>query len=101
MKTTKYLSVILAAGLAGVALVKFGNASILASLPGDKLFAFAASVALITFATYDYSRRHQPLRVKARVLRPSVPPVPASWCVEPAPADSASRRPRANERSAA
>ena len=73
MKTTKLLSATIAAGLAGVALVKFGSASFLAGLPGDKLFLVAVGLAVTAFAAYDYSRRHEPLRVKATLTRPTMP----------------------------
>jgi hypothetical protein len=98
MKTTKLFSTILAAGLAGVALVKFGNSSLLASLPGDKLFAIGASLALVGFAAYDYSRRIKTLAVKSNPsLRPPLPSTnaPAS------PAYQVRRVPAIVERNAA
>jgi hypothetical protein len=99
MKTTKLLSITFAAGLAGVALAELGNVSLLAALPGDKLFALGASVALIGFAVYDYSRRHLPLRPKtAAMARPSLP---SSWRVAPAPGGAAVRRVQVSERTAA
>jgi len=80
MKTITSISITTAAALAGVLLVKFGNASFLAGLPAEKFFLAAAGVAMAAFAAYDYSREFHPLRVPAPVARPSLPSstVPAS-----------------------
>jgi hypothetical protein len=71
--SAKITSLILAAGAAGVALFKIANASFTAVLPGDALFAIAASVAIVSFAAYDYSRRGPSLRMPSRALHPSLP----------------------------
>lgn len=74
MKTSaKYISLVLAAGIAGVALFALANASFTAAFRGDVAVAIAASAAVVGFAAYDYSRRTQPLSIPARVLRPSLP----------------------------
>lgn len=77
MKSQKTISNILAAGLAGVALVALSNASFLASLPADLLIAAAAAGAIVGLAVADYSRSIQPLKPLAPVLRPSFPKNPA------------------------
>jgi len=102
MKNSKLFSALFAAGLlAGVAIAKFGSFALFASLPGDLLFAIAASLAIAGFAIYDYSRRHEPLRPRTPVSRPALPSVPPSWRVAPAPARGATRRTAVNERTAA
>jgi len=99
MKTKNLFYAIVAAGLAGVALAKLGNASILATVPGDKLFAIGASLALIGFGVYDYSRRTKVLSVKAS---PSLrPPMPAAACAPRSPAHQVRRVPAIVERTAA
>lgn len=74
MKNLKTLSLLLAAGLAGVALVKLGSSSFAASFPSGKLAVVAISAALIGFAAYDYSRQAKKLALKSRaLLRPTLP----------------------------
>jgi hypothetical protein len=77
MKSSKTLSIILAAGLAGVALVALSNASFLASIPADLLLATATAGAIVGLAVADYSRAHQPLKPLASVVRPSFSQNPA------------------------
>jgi hypothetical protein len=67
------LSVILAAGAAGVAAFSVANSAFVASLPGDVLLGAGASLAILGFAAYDYSRRYLPLPVAVRALRPKLP----------------------------
>jgi hypothetical protein len=78
MKTIKFLSVSLAAGLAGVALVKLGSTSFFATLPSEKLLIAGVCVALAGLAAHDYTRRAKNLLLKVRVeprpfLRPALP----------------------------
>jgi hypothetical protein len=67
------LSFVLATGAAGVAGFFLANSAFVASLPGDVILGAGASLALLGFATYDYSRRYLPLTVRTRVLRPGLP----------------------------
>ena len=67
------LSVSLATGIAGVAVFAFANSAFVASLPVDVILGITVSLALLSFATYDYSRRYLPLRLPAHVLRPQLP----------------------------
>jgi hypothetical protein len=69
----RLLSVILAAGTAGVAAFALANSAFVAALPGDVILGAGASLAILSFAAYDYSRRYLPLTVRARVLRPTLP----------------------------
>jgi hypothetical protein len=71
--SSQFISQILAAGAAGVALFALANAPFVAALPGDAILAFAISAAAIGLAIYDYSRRVQPVTRPCRVLRPLVP----------------------------
>ena len=73
MKTsTKYISLVLAASTAGVALFTLANASFTAFFQTDVADAVAASLAIVGFAAHDYSRRTLSLTVKsASILRPS------------------------------
>lgn len=79
MKTIKFLSVSLAAGLTGVALVKLGSTSFFATLPSEKLLVAGVCVALAVIAAHDYTRRAKTLALKVvRVeprpfLRPAMP----------------------------
>jgi hypothetical protein len=99
MKTSNLLSVSLAAGLAGVVLAKLASVSALAALPGANLFALGAGLAVVGLATYDYTRRHQPLRPKLPSLaRPSLS---ASGPVAPAQLVNARCSAAARERTAA
>ena len=73
MKTSlKSISLIVATGIAGVALFQIGSASFTAVLPGDTIAAIALSAGFVLLAAYDYSRRYQALTLPARVLRPLV-----------------------------
>jgi hypothetical protein len=71
--SAKYLSLILAAGTAGVALFSLANASFTATVRGDVVAAVMAATAIVGLAAYDYSRRTQPLSVPARMVRPAMP----------------------------
>ncbi len=78
MKTIKFLSVSLAAGLAGVALVKLGSTSFFATLPSEKLLVAGVCVALAGLAAHDYTRRAKTLLLQVRIeprpfLRPALP----------------------------
>ncbi len=72
------ISLMLAAGLAGVAFFNLANMSFIAALPGDAILAFAFSAAAIGLAVYDYSRQVQPLTRPCRVLRPTLPATAAN-----------------------
>ena len=69
-KSHKQLSLVLAAGAAGVAFFSLANAPFTAALPGDVILGLGASLAV-----YDYSRRVQPLALPVRLLRPTLPAV--------------------------
>lgn len=78
------ISVILAAGSAGVAAFAFANSAFVASLPGDVILGAGASLAILGFAAYDYSRRYLPLKHPGRAVCPSLPAAAAprlSSCV--------------------
>ena len=70
--STKYFSLVLAAGVAGVALFTLVNASFTAFLRADTILATSASLAFLGFAVYDFSHRPQPLKQPGRVLRPTL-----------------------------
>ena len=72
-KSTQLISLTLAAGVAGVALFAFANSPFTAALRGDVIVGVGASVALLGFAAYDYSRRIRSLSRPARLLRPALP----------------------------
>ncbi len=88
------ISLILAAGLAGVALFKLADVSLVAALPGGAILAFALSAAAIGLAISDYSRRVQPLMVPGRVVRPALRAAAAS-CANNADRGSSLNRDRA------
>jgi hypothetical protein len=72
MKTSaKYVSLVLAAGAAGATLFTLAGASFTAAFHGDVIVAVVASVAVVGFAAYDYSRRTLPLKAPVRILRPA------------------------------
>ncbi len=71
--SSKSSSLILAAGLAGVAIFSLANSSFIAALPGDAIMAFTISAAAIGVAIFDYSRHVQPTTVPCRVMRPVMP----------------------------
>jgi hypothetical protein len=71
--TNKLLSVILAAGAAGVAVFALANSAFVAALPADVILGAGASLAILAFAAYDYSRRYLPLALPGRLLRPHLP----------------------------
>ena len=76
--STKYISLVSAAGVAGLALFALANASFTAALRGDVVMAITTSVSLFAFAVYDYSRRQKSLATCAQfsapsMLRPSLP----------------------------
>ncbi|MEJ1971241.1 MAG: hypothetical protein WDM96_01550 [Lacunisphaera sp.] len=69
MKTARnLLSLLVAAGTAGVALLALNNL-----IPADVAFAIFSVGALVGFAAYDYTRTTKSLRVPGRVLRPTLP----------------------------
>ena len=72
-KSNQLISLVLAAGLAGVAVFSLANAPIMAALPGDVLLGVGASLAIFGLAVYDYSRRARSLTVPVRLLRPNLP----------------------------
>lgn len=67
------ISLILAAGAAGVALFSLANAPFTAALSGDVILGVGASLALLGFAAYDYSRRVRSVSLPVRLLRPNLP----------------------------
>jgi hypothetical protein len=71
--TNKLLSVSLAAGAAGVAAFALANSAFVAALPADVILGAGASLAILAFAAYDYSRRYLPLALPGRLLRPHLP----------------------------
>jgi hypothetical protein len=73
MKANQLLSLLLATVTAGVAAFSLANSSFVAALPGDVILGTAASLALLGFAVYDYSRRYVPLRLPGLALRPKLP----------------------------
>ena len=73
MKNSSTLSLVFAAGAAGVALFKFASTSFSAAVPVEAVGAIAVSAAVIALAIFDYSRRPQPLTVRAQLLRPALP----------------------------
>jgi hypothetical protein len=77
--STKYISLVFAAGAAGLAFFAFANASFTAALHGDMGIAIATSASLLGFAIYDYSRRPKSLSLSAQVPPPAMlRPAPAS-----------------------
>ena len=70
--SAQLISLVLAAGAAGVALVKLGSALITAVVNGEVILAIAASVAVVLFAAYDYARRLDRVQLLAPVLRPAL-----------------------------
>lgn len=73
MKHLKLISSILAAGAAGMAFAKLGNAAVLATVPGDTVLAVALFLGILAFAAYDLARCVAPLKVTAPLLRPAQP----------------------------
>lgn len=71
MKTT--LSLVLFAAAAGAALAKLANASFLAALPAEIIFAGAVSVALVALTIADYARNVRPLVIKSPLVRVALP----------------------------
>jgi len=67
MKTT--LSLTFATAAIGAVLVVLANASFIAALPAEILFAAAISVALVGITIADYKRNVRPLTIKAPVSR--------------------------------
>ena len=86
MNTTKLLPAFLAAGLAGMAVAELALSPAVASLPLAGLFYGAAGAGLGLIALLDISRRIEPLRPKAAVIRPNLPEVPTPWRAAAAPA---------------
>ncbi|MDI1335687.1 MAG: hypothetical protein PSU94_05830 [Lacunisphaera sp.] len=77
----KLLSIVFAAVTAGVAAFALANSAFVARLPGDVILGAGASLAILGFATYDYSRRYLPLHVPAPLLRPKLTSSGAAPCV--------------------
>ena len=71
--TTKTLSLVLAASVAGGAIFALGNAQATAGINGEVLFAIVVSISVLLFAAYDYSRRIESLRARAPLFRPCLP----------------------------
>lgn len=71
MKTT--LSLILATATVGSVAAKLSNAAFLATVPGEIVFAAAASLAIIGITISDYARAIRPLTVKAPLARVALP----------------------------
>lgn len=69
MKTTRnILSIVIAAGTAGVALLTLSNV-----IAADIALALISVAGLIGFAALDYSRTTKSLQVPGRLLRPDLP----------------------------
>jgi hypothetical protein len=69
MKTTRnILSIVIAAGAPGVALLAFSNL-----VTADLALAVLAVSGLLAFAALDYSRTAKSLQAPARILRPALP----------------------------
>lgn len=71
MKST--LSIILAAAAAGSVIAKLSNAAFLATVPGEVVFAAAASLAIVGITIADYARNVRPLTIKAPLSRVELP----------------------------
>jgi hypothetical protein len=72
MKTTRFLSLVLVAGTAGLAAFGLANTEFAARLPLESFLAATTSLALVRFAFSDYARRMKPLTVPvATLLRPA------------------------------
>ncbi|MBI5425172.1 MAG: hypothetical protein HZA32_13930 [Opitutae bacterium] len=71
MKST--LSIILAAAAAGSVIAKLSNAAFLATVPGEVVFAAAASLAIVGITIADYARNIRPLTIKAPLSRVELP----------------------------
>jgi len=71
-KSNQLIPLVLAAGVAGVAVFSVANAPIMAALRGDVVLGAGASLAIFGLAIFDYSRRARSLTVPARLLRPTV-----------------------------
>jgi hypothetical protein len=77
MKTTNnILSALIAAGAPGVALLALRN-----RIPADLALAVLTAIGLVAFAIFDYTRPVHSLKVRAEVVRPTVPA-----CHPPCPA---------------
>lgn len=69
MKTTRnILSIAIAAGAPGVALLTFSNL-----ISADIALAILAINGLVAFAAFDYLRTTKSLRPAAQILRPALP----------------------------
>ncbi len=73
MKTSRFISTILAAGAAGVAGFLFAQSGYSAAIDGDVVLGAGAALAIAGLAIFDYSRRARPLTAAAPVLRPKLP----------------------------
>jgi hypothetical protein len=72
-KSTKTSTLVLAASIAGVAIFSLANADFTAAFRGDVFLAITASIAVISFAVFDYSRSFRSLVQPGQVLRPALP----------------------------
>ena len=77
-KSSPFNSALIAAGVVGTGLIALARARFTAALPGEVILGVGASLALLGFAIYDYTRRVQPLVLRAPVLRPEMPASNAS-----------------------
>ena len=69
MKTTRnILSIVIAAGAPGVALLALSNL-----IAADLALAVIAVSGLVAFAALDYTRTAKSLRAPGRILRPALP----------------------------
>jgi len=69
MKTTRnILSIVIAAGAPGVALLVASNL-----ISADVALAIISIAGLVAFAALDYSRTTKSLRAPGRLLRPALP----------------------------
>ncbi len=71
--STKFLFILLAASVAGVAAAEF--AGLVSALPvrGETALLVFSSLFLVMIAVRDYSRRFVPLKPAAPVVRPALP----------------------------
>lgn len=68
----QFLSRVVVAGAAGLAVFGLATTGFAARLSFDTVFAAAVSLGLIQFAFADYSRRLKPLGARSPVLRPDI-----------------------------
>ncbi len=66
------LSALIAAGAPGVALLALSN-----RIPADVALGALTAIAIVAFAIFDYSRNTASLKMRAPVLRPTLPALAA------------------------